>query len=126
MYSAPLGKVIKDPNVKKKAYADDNYLYVAFSIQVIDDEISSTQLLERCFLDVKCWLKHNMLKLNDDKTKLIVFTPKKYIRSFIDLSLTFGTEIITSVPLVKILGVLFDSSLSMEKHINAKTNLSTS
>ena len=82
MYSAPLGKVIKDPNVKKKAYADDNYLYVAFSIQVIDDEISSTQLLERCFLDVKCWLKHNMLKLNDDKTKLIVFTTKKFHRSF--------------------------------------------
>ena len=79
MYSKPLGKVIKDSDVRKKAYADDNNMYVSFSIQSGDDRTSAVQRLERCLLDVKCWLKHNMLKLNDDKTKIIVFAPKRFV-----------------------------------------------
>ena len=67
MYTTPLSKVIKDPSVKKKAYADDKNMYVAFSIQSANERTSSVQVLEKCLLDVKCWLKHNMLKVNEDK-----------------------------------------------------------
>ena len=120
-YAAPIGKIAPEKEVSKKAYADDNNLYVAFSIESAVDKVNAVCLLEQVLEEIGCWMKNNLLKLNDDKTKIIVFAPKKFTRRFVDLSVTFSDLIITPTPLVKILGVMFDSTMTFEKHINAKT-----
>ena len=122
IYTAPLGKtVIKNPLIKKKAYADDNSLYTAFTINDNSDLSYAVSTLESCLVDVKNWMRENMLKLNDDKTKLIVFAPKKYCQQFNSVSIKCGPFTIRPTHLVKSLGVLLDSALTMEKHINKKT-----
>ena len=51
MYTRPLGKAVKNPLVKRKAYADDNSLYVAFTVNDNEDLSESIKVLENCL----CW-----------------------------------------------------------------------
>ena len=121
IYTLPLGKAIKNPLIKKKAYADDNSLYIAFAI-ASDRELNQTVVhLENCLADVGDWMRENMLKFNDDKTKMIIFAPKKHCQQFSNVSLRCGPFTIRPTQIVKNLGVHLDSSLTMEKHINMKT-----
>ncbi|KAJ8020161.1 hypothetical protein HOLleu_39677 [Holothuria leucospilota] len=38
-----------------------------------DSELSSTRLLEKSLSQVKTWMEHNRLKMNDSKTEFIQF-----------------------------------------------------
>ncbi|PIK34210.1 RNA-directed DNA polymerase from mobile element jockey, partial [Apostichopus japonicus] len=60
----------------------------------------------------------NMLKLNDDKTDVIFFHSKHSKRTIHLPSLRMGNDVIPPSSSVRNLGVLFDSYLSMENHIN--------
>ena len=60
-----------------------------------------------------------MLKLNQDKTELIVFRPKHRQCSTGDWAITIGGVNIIGVQCVKNLGVLLDRHLNMEKQVNA-------
>ena len=60
----------------------------------------------------------NLLKLNQEKTELMVFTPKNRLADIEGLSLSFGNNTIHNTPFVRNLGTYFDTSLTMEKHCN--------
>ena len=64
-----------------------------------------------------------MLKLNDDKTELIVFTSKYKLDLNNDLSITIGDIVVDCSSQVKNLGVIFDRVLSLGQHVsyNSKT-----
>ena len=53
-------------------------------------------------------MNHNMLKLNDDKTELIVFTSKYKQDLYNDLSITIGDTVVDCSSQVRDLGVIFD------------------
>ena len=64
------------------------------------------QAIESCLNDIDAWMLANMLKLNRDKTELLVIGPKHKV------SLSNNARNI---------GVIFDSHVNLEKHImNAK------
>ena len=63
-------------------------------------------------------MKHNMLKLNDDKTELIVFTPKYKQDLYNDLSITIGDTVVDCSSQVHDLGVIFDRVLSLRQHVS--------
>jgi anion-transporting ArsA/GET3 family ATPase len=63
-------------------------------------------------------MKSNMLKLNEDKTELIVFAPKHRLNDFRNCQLQFDGCVVSDAPFVKNLGVDFDKALNMEKHGN--------
>ena len=46
--------------------------------------------IELCVSEIREWMNQNMLKLNDDKTELIVFTSKYKQDLYNDLSITIG------------------------------------
>ena len=50
-------------------YADDNQLYISGSKA---SELEAVTALQDCILDIKTWMTADKLKLNDDKTELIV------------------------------------------------------
>ena len=53
----------------------------------------------------------NKLKLNDDKTKFLIFNPRSFD---IEMnSLIFGSETINSSPSAKYLGIYFDDKLTL-------------
>ena len=62
-----------------------------------------------------------MLKLNEDKTELIVFSPKHRPIRHQELHLRVGADTITAVSSVKNLGVVFDDVMTLENQINAIT-----
>ena len=59
-----------------------------------------------------------MLKLNDDKTEVIMFGSRHQLSNIKTLSVKIGETEITPSPIVKNLGVYIDSQLTMDKHVN--------
>ena len=50
--------------------------------------------IELCVYEIREWMNQNMLKLNDDKTELIVFTSKYKQDFYNDLSITIGGTVV--------------------------------
>ena len=115
LYTAPLGKIINDHNVNFHMYADDTQLYLSFLPSSLE---SSVSVAERCVNEVSEWMLVNKLKLNEDKTEVMLCNPKKIVIDPSIDSIKIGTDKIEFSQKVKNLGVYFDSSLCMEAQIN--------
>ena len=79
MYTKPVSDIIQRHGLSHHSYADDTQLYMTMdhSNNNWRDGLPRIQL---CVSEIREWMNQNMLKLNDDKTELIVFT-SKYKRS---------------------------------------------
>ena len=62
----------------------------------------------------------NFLKLNESKTKVIKISSNRYVESRIisNIQIDDSCSLLMSNDFVKILGVIFDDRLNLEKHIN--------
>ena len=113
LYTVPLGNIIRKHNLQYHFYADDTQLYLCIEPSDVYDLIYS---IEQCISDVKTWMHANKLKLNDEKTEVILINPKKYEIPFDNL--TIGNDQIKFAESAKNLGVFLDSDLSMKCHIS--------
>ena len=59
-----------------------------------------------------------MLKLNDDKTELIVFASRYNQHLYSDVTMMIGNTTVVCEPQVKNLGVIFDQVMLMRQHVN--------
>ena len=74
LYTAPLSDVMDSHSVLQHSFADDIQLKKSALPQQVYELIQSMQ---QCVLDVKSWMTHNKLKLNNDKMEaLIIFAPR--------------------------------------------------
>ena len=121
MYSTPLGNIIIPKNVEHECYADDTQKYLFFKLQ--DEEALRTAIsqMQGSLDNVQSWMTANMLKLNSDKTKMIIFAPKQHLDHLSNTLLTFDNEEITPLQEVRNLGVQFDATMSMKPQVNAIT-----
>ena len=101
-------------------YADDSQLYVEFNKSSM---ASSLQHLELCIDGIKSWMLQNILKLNEDKTEVIVFRSRKYLEGMPSISIRVGDCTITPTRSVRNLGAHFDSRMNMEEFIIKKMQL---
>ena len=77
------------------------------------------QYLESCIKDIKIWTTNNLLKLNDDKTELIVITTSSNTSQYQHIGINIGDSLITpSSEPPRNLGVLFDSTCSLNDHVS--------
>ena len=60
----------------------------------------------------------NMLKMNDDKTEFIVISSKQSAHKFQKPHLNIGDALVSSTDVVRNIGAIFDSHMTMEKQIN--------
>ena len=74
--------------------------------------------MQSCICDVKAWATANMLKLNDNKTELMLVTSKrtKHFHS-LPTSITIGNAQIPFKQSVKNLGFTLDCHLTMNAHV---------
>ena len=70
MYTVPLGDIAERNSVQRKGYADDNNAYILFVISV-EGITEAFEKLQNCLDQLQFWMQENMLKLNQDKTKII-------------------------------------------------------
>ena len=57
-------------------YADDSQVYITFKSDDLEDLEIARGTLEQFLVDVNNWMLQNNLKLNQDKSKLIVMHAK--------------------------------------------------
>ena len=116
MYTKPISDIIAGHGLSHHCYADDTQLYIA--IEHSANLHSELLRMERCVADIRNWMRHNMLKLNDDKTELIVFASRYNQHLYSDASMMIGNTTVVCEPQVKNLGVIFDQVRSMRQHVN--------
>ena len=117
IHTKPVGDIVKKHNLRYHCYADNTQIYL--SIKPNENWANERTAIAACVADVGGWMNRNMLKLNQEKSELIVFSSKHRIRRVNDLSLTIGGRLLHAVQSVRKLGVIMDSSLTMEKQVNA-------
>ena len=79
---------------------------------------SSKSKMRACVRDIDLWMLCNRLKLNQDKTEVLVFSSPYRPRPSLD-NLMIVDEIVVCSPMARNIGVVFDNSLSMVSHVNA-------
>ena len=114
LYTDPISEIISSHGLFYHLYADDTQLYLPINSH---SKSTAIETIEQCANDIKSWMSTNKLKLNDDKTEVILFKPPRSGSCDID-SITIGKTDINKSNVVKNLGVKLDSSLSMEAHVN--------
>ena len=73
LYTAPLADVIKKHKMSYHFYVDDTKIFMSFqpsSYIVTLDEVRSK--IEACVSDINEWMTDSKLKLNNDKTELLI------------------------------------------------------
>ena len=75
LYTTPLGEIIRKHNMSYHMYADDTQLYLSIEPNNINVLVKN---IEACVKDVKDWMFINKLKLNQDKTEIILCNSKNY------------------------------------------------
>lgn len=71
-YTSPLGDIVRRYNIGFHFYADDTQFYQFFNSLDGDDQVSSLAQIESCVRDLDRLMAPNKLKLNRDKTELLV------------------------------------------------------
>ena len=76
LYTSSVADIIKSHDLQYHLYADDTQLYITFKTDFDDDACLAKLRVEHCVEEIDRWMISNKLKLNDDKTELIVFSSK--------------------------------------------------
>ena len=101
------------PILSLNFYADDTQLYWSFKLH---DQAPSVQAIESCLNDIDAWMLANMLKLNRDKTELLVIGPKHKVNPPIK-DIHVAGEYIEFSNNARNIGVIFYSHVNLEKHV---------
>ena len=115
MYIFPISDVVNINDFSYHQYADDMQLYTSCkpdSVMQAADKITSTTSL------INDWMSANKLKMNNDKTEIILCgtNPKRKLVN-ID-SIDIGDVNVALSSEVKDLGVMIDSGFSFNKHVS--------
>ena len=113
--TAPVSDFMDSHSVLHHSFADDTHLLKSAPPQQVDELIQSMQ---QCVHDVKSWMTHNKLKLNDNKTEaLIIFAPRISNSIRLPDSLIVGNLTVSFSQSAKYLGVTLDIHLTMTAHV---------
>ena len=106
LYTQPLFELIKKHSIQHHAFADDNQLYK----ETVPDEIQTTiETMQNCITDVKLWMTHNKLQLNDSKTESMLMKSHRLSVNFpLPSSMCTGNSAVLFVSSLKNLGVTLD------------------
>ena len=112
MCTKPVSGIIQRHGLAHHSYADDTSLYITMdrSNNYWRDGLVRIEL---CVSQIREWMKQNMLKLNDDKTELIVFTSFYKQDLYNDLTITICGTVLDCSSQVMDLWVIFDRVLSL-------------
>ena len=91
-------------------------MYLFFKSTSSEHRDQSVQTIQSCVNDIGKWLTANKLKLNKDKTELIVISSQHWPRPQLD-TLTIGSESVLSTNATRNIGVTMNDKINLEKQV---------
>jgi hypothetical protein len=79
LYNSLLGDIIRGHGLDFHFYADDSQLYLAFE-STTEGKLGAVVQIEMCVKEIDLWMVKNKLKLNGDKTELLVINARIFIK----------------------------------------------
>ena len=116
MYIKPLTAIIDSHSIMHHSFADDLQLQMSAPTVEISEVL---HIMQSRMCDVKAYVTANMLKLNENKTELMLVTSKrtKHLHS-LATSITIGNGQIPFKQFVKNLDFTLDCHLTMNAHVS--------
>ena len=117
LYTSPLSDIANQHGMKY-FYADDSQFYISFKATCSLMTWNPVSLRWKRVRDIDLWMLCNRLKLDQDKTEVLVFSSSYRPRSSLD-NLMIVDEIVACSPMARNIGVVFDNSLSIVSYVDA-------
>ena len=96
MHTTPRENIIRKHGLNFHFNAEDTQLCISFQPGVSVSKETAISCLEACIKDIKMtWMTNNLLKLNDDRTELIVITTHSNISQNQHIGINIGDSLIT-------------------------------
>ena len=118
LFITPLGDICRKYHIKFHGYADDQQLYCSFDPKNTQDSSVAISRLEDCISSVRSWMRVNRLKLNDDKTEVIMLGTRSNLSKVENVTVKIGDDVIRPTKRVRNLGFHLSSNLSVREHIS--------
>ena len=113
LYTSPLGDIIRGHGLAFHFYADDSQLYLAFE-STTEGKLGA--LVKMCVKEIDLWMVKNKLKLNGDKTELLVINARNRLCPAVEYIEVSNSRIQPSTS-ARNISVTFDQHMSMDKHV---------
>ena len=120
LFTAPLGEVCRKHGINFQSYADDQQNYLSFKPSDANSLESCKESLEACISDIRKWMRTNKLKLNDDKTEVVLFGTRQQLEKLQNnelVNIKIGNEVIKPAPSARNLGYFMESELKSKVHV---------
>ena len=111
LYTSPRSDILRR-HMSFHFYADDIQLYATFTYN------NTMERLFDCLADIDTWMTLNRLKLNKEKTELLVLH-SRHCSPPAFASLKIGSELILPSHSARKVGVIFDNTMTMVPHIKS-------
>ena len=118
LYTGPIGQIIRRHRLDFHLFADDSQLYVSFQINDANDETIALARIQACVDELKAWMIHHRLQLNDSKTEVLVFTTPSSAGKHNLTDVVTGGSILKPTTVARNLGVVFDSAFNMKSQVS--------
>ena len=114
LYTSPLAEMMRSHGLVDHFYADDTQLYISFK----DCDVDVARLrIENCVADICHWMDVNELKLNHDKTEIMLIYSKYHTRPLFSY-FSIGNERLTTTANARSLGVVLDDNMLFGVHVS--------
>ena len=114
LYTRDLQKIAELYGLSLHMYADDSQLSISFVPETFDAVLKKVQ---SCVSHIRLWMAQNLLKLNPDKTEVLILR-NKWDKSTSEAKLNIVQEETEVKEVAKNLGVMVDSELTMSQHVS--------